>query len=86
MLNAALNISKGEKNNSVNLLMDIEKIERLVGQDKTFDIENEYSVYDAFMIKSLKEKSVVDQYLDKVINKEIKAGVISLANVYDIEE
>ncbi|MBI9014953.1 MAG: GNAT family N-acetyltransferase [Clostridiales bacterium] len=86
MLNATLNISKGKKIDSVNLLMDMEKIERLVGQDKIFDIENRYSVYDAFMIKSLKENSVVDQYLDKVINKEIKAGVISLTNVYDIEE
>lgn len=86
LLSYAFHMAAEKNVSEIHLLMDEDKVKNLVGSKNDFSFKDNHLVYDAFMIKSLTENSVVDRYIQLVTNQQVKAGTIALTNVYDIEE
>jgi len=75
-----------ESRSSLKIALPFEKVSKIVEKDNSIVLEDAYATYAPFMIKPLGDENGVVTYCRDVELGKVKAGIISLPPVFDIEE
>jgi len=76
----------GKPKGELNTLLSYDYLYSLLKNDINIDIRDNSTTHTAFMIKVLKEDTIIDDYCRKVENSIVKPGIVVFPPMFDIDD